>query len=219
MLHLPSLPPGLLVQLRILEGYGATETAPVLATNTPMHFKAGTVGRLLPGIEHRLEAVPGVAGGRLQVKGPNVMLGYMRADNPGVLDPPPDGWYDTGDIVTIDAEGYVTIAGRAKRFAKIGGEMVSLAAVEAWAGEVWPGHHHACVALPDPRKGEQLVLVTERADAIREPLLRFAAERGIPELMIPRVYVPVDRVPLLATGKIDLRAVAAIAKGAADGPS
>lgn len=205
--------------LRILEGYGATETAPALATNTPMHFKAGTVGRLLPGIEHRLEPVPGVTGGRLLVKGPNVMLGYMRAERPGELDPPPDGWYDTGDIVTIDAEGFITIAGRAKRFAKIGGEMVSLAAVEAWAGEVWPGHHHACVALPDPRKGEQLVLVTERADAIREPLLRFAAERGIPELMIPRVFVPVDRLPLLATGKIDLRAVAAIAKGAADGPS
>ena len=117
--------------IRILEGYGATETAPGIAVNTPMHFKAGTVGRFLPGIQHRLETVPGVeASGRLSVSGPNVMLGYLRAENPGVLEAPADGWYNTGDIVDIDAEGFITIKGRMKRFAKIAGEMVPLGGVE-----------------------------------------------------------------------------------------
>ena len=140
--------------IRILEGYGATETAPALAVNTPMHFKAGTVGRLLPGVEHRLETVEGIAdAARLFVSGPNVMLGYLRAENPGVIDPPPDGWYDTGDIVQIDAEGFVTIKGRAKRFAKVAGEMVPLGAVEELVARVWPSAMHAVVSVPDA-KGE-----------------------------------------------------------------
>ena len=99
-------------------------------------------------------------GGRLWVKGPNVMLGYLRYEQPGVLQPPEDGWYDTGDIVELDPQGFVTILGRAKRFAKIGGEMVSLAAVEDFVHRLSPDHAHAVVALPDPRKGERIVLVT-----------------------------------------------------------
>ncbi|MDG1858232.1 MAG: AMP-binding protein, partial [Emcibacteraceae bacterium] len=140
--------------VRILEGYGATETSPVLSVNTAMQAKNSTVGRLLPGIEYKLEDVPGIEiGGRLIVKGPNVMKGYLRAENPGVLEKPKDGWYDTGDIVEIDDEGYITIAGRAKRFAKIAGEMVSLTAVEGIVSALWPEDGHAVVALPDPKKG------------------------------------------------------------------
>ena len=152
--------------VRILEGYGVTETAPVLAMNTPIANKAGTVGRLSPLMRARLEPVAGIAeGGRLFVEGPNVMLGYYRAENPGVLEAPADGWHDTGDIVAIDAQGFITIKGRVKRFAKIAGEMVSLAAVEALAAEACPGAALVVVSLPDARKGERLVLMTTDASA------------------------------------------------------
>jgi acyl-[acyl-carrier-protein]-phospholipid O-acyltransferase/long-chain-fatty-acid--[acyl-carrier-protein] ligase len=194
--------------LRILEGYGATETAPVLAINTPMHYRSGTVGRLLPGIDHRIEPVPGIAeGGRLTVAGPNIMLGYLRAERPGVLEPPPEGWYDTGDIVAIDEAGFLTIKGRAKRFAKIAGEMVSLGAVEEVASRLWPGVPHAVVALPDPRRGEQLVLVTQPEGATREALLAALRAAGLPELAAPKEIMVVPRLPLLATGKVDYPAV------------
>jgi acyl-[acyl-carrier-protein]-phospholipid O-acyltransferase/long-chain-fatty-acid--[acyl-carrier-protein] ligase len=194
--------------LRIFEGYGATETSPVLSTNTPMHYRTGTVGRLLPGIEHRLVEIPGIeAGGRLEVRGPNVMLGYFKADDPGVLQPPDGGWYDTGDIVSIDGDGFVTIQGRAKRFAKIAGEMVSLAAVEAYATALWPDSRHAAVTVPDERKGEQIVLVTDRGDAAREDILAQIQASGGPELACPREILVVDEVPLLGSGKTDYPAV------------
>ena len=172
--------------LRILEGYGVTETAPVLAINTPMFNKFGTVGRLMPGVEGRLEPVPGVAeGGRLFVRGPNVMLGYVRAENPGVIERPPEGWHDTGDIVTIDAQGFVTIKGRAKRFAKIGGEMISLAAVEMLAAELWPDALSAATTVPDARKGERLILYTQAPAARRAAFQAFAKSKGASDLMIP----------------------------------
>jgi len=191
--------------LRILEGYGVTETSPVLALNTPMFNKFGTVGRLLPGMEARLEKVEGVdEGGRLFVKGPNVMLGYLRADKPGVLERPPEGWYDTGDIVTIDEQGYIAIKGRAKRFAKIGGEMISLAAVEALAAELWPNNISAVAALPDARKGERLVLVTDKKGATRADFQAFARGKHAAELMFPSEVIVLDKLPLLGSGKPDL---------------
>jgi len=194
--------------LRILEGYGVTETAPVLALNTPMFNRFGTVGRIMPGMEARLDPVPGVEeGGRLHVHGPNVMLGYLRAEKPGVLEPVEDGWHDTGDIVTIDASGFVTIKGRAKRFAKIGGEMVSLATIEALAAECWPGVLSACASLPDARKGEKVVLVTQQKGATRGDFLAFARTKGAAELMIPAEVLVVDAVPLLGSGKLDFSGV------------
>jgi len=203
--------------LRIFEGYGVTETSPVLAANTPMDYRAGSVGRLIPGVEYRLEAVPGVAkGGRLLVRGPNVMLGYLLVDQPGQLVPPAhaygEGWYDTGDIVDIDSEGYVWILGRAKRFAKLGGEMVSLAAVENLAGRAWPTAAHAALSLPDPQKGEKMILLTEQPDATRQRLLEQAREEGVSEINVPRRIFRVRKLPLLGTGKIDYGAARTLAE-------
>ncbi len=199
--------------LRILEGYGATEAAPVIAVNTPMHFRAGTVGRLLPAIEARLDDVPGIdEGGRLFIRGPNVMAGYYLADEPGVLAPPEGGWHDTGDIVTIDDEGFVTIRARAKRFAKIGGEMVSLPAVEGYAAQVWPDAQSAVVTRPDPKKGEQLVLYTTAKDAEARAIQKWGKDNGVTELMIPREIRVVDVLPVLGTGKIDYVTLNAMAR-------
>ncbi len=194
--------------MRILEGYGVTETGPTLAVNTPMFNKFGTVGRLLPGIEAKLEKVEGVEeGGRLHVRGPNVMLGYLRADHPGVLEPPPQGWYDTGDVVSMDSQGFVTIKGRAKRFAKVGGEMISLAAVELLAAELWPTAVSAVVAVPDARKGERLILVTDKHGATRADFHAYAREKHASELMLPAEVIILPQLPLLGSGKPDLVAL------------
>ena len=194
--------------LRILEGYGVTECSPAMALNTPMFNKFGTVGRLLPGMTAKLEKVEGVdEGGRLFVKGPNVMLGYLRADRPGVLEPPPEGWHDTGDIVTIDGEGFVAIKGRAKRFAKVGGEMVSLAAVEALAGELWPNNVTAVAAVADARKGERLIMVTDKPGATRSDFMAYARGKHAAELMFPSEIIVLDKLPMLGSGKVDQLAI------------
>ncbi|WP_342657049.1 acyl-[ACP]--phospholipid O-acyltransferase [Sphingomonas sp. NY01] len=200
--------------LRIMEGYGATEASPVIAVNTPMHFQAGSVGRLLPGMEARLDAVPGIAdGGRLSIRGPNIMAGYLKADAPGVLQPPEDGWHDSGDIVTIDRAGFVAIRGRAKRFAKIGGEMVSLPAVEGYAAKVWPQGDHAVVTRPDARKGEQLVLFTTQHDAAAAAFQAWGRANGVTELAIPRDIRVVAALPVLGTGKLDYVTMGEMAAG------
>lgn len=205
--------------VRIFEGYGTTETSPVLAINTPMHHRVGTVGRLMPGMEYKLEAVAGVEnGGKLLVMGPNIMKGYLLPDNPGVLQPPKDGWYDTGDIVGMDADGYLMIKGRVKRFAKIGGEMVSLTAAEEIVSSVYPKNHHAVIAVADEKKGETLMLVTDCPQMQVEEMLRRARETGVSELLVPRKIKQVDSLPVLGTGKTDYMAVQkAVADAAAGG--
>ncbi len=198
--------------VRVLEGYGATETSPVMSINTPMQNRTGSVGRLLPGIAWRLDAVEGIEeGGQLCVKGPNVMLGYFKADAPGQIQPPPEGWYDTGDIVSMDEQGYIFIKGRTKRFAKIGGEMVSLAAVEAAVARLWPEHAHAVVNVPDAKKGEQIVLLTSYEGAARDEVARFLRAEKMTELAAPKRVVVVKAVPVLGTGKTDYQKAKAIA--------
>lgn len=189
----------------LLEGYGVTECSPVVAVNLPATNRPGTVGRFLPGIEHRLAEVPGLRdAGRLSLKGPNVMLGYMLPSAPGVITPPPGGWHDTGDIVAIDDEGFVTIRGRAKRFAKVGGEMVSLAAVESVINRLWPDGNHVVVCVPDPHKGEQLVLVTDKPDADRDAILRHMQEEKLSPLWLPKSVLVVPAIPVLGSGKVDI---------------
>ena len=190
--------------VRIFEGYGTTETAPIISMSTPMHNQPGSVGRLLPGIHNRLEPVTGIEqGGRLLVSGPNVMLGYYLTADPGVIVPPADGWHDTGDIVDINDEGYVYIKGRAKRFAKIGGEMVSLTAVEEAVSRLWPGYSHAAIQIPDAKKGEQIILVTTHQQTDRSEIIAYFSKNNLGELGIPKNILYIDKLPLLSTGKID----------------
>ncbi len=190
--------------IRITEGYGVTEASPVVSNNYYAHHKTGTVGMLCEGIEHRLEPVEGVhKGGRLWLKGDNIMLGYLRVTNPGVLEPPKDGWYDTGDIVDIDEEGYVTILGRAKRFAKIGGEMISLAAVEEVLAEVWPDDKHAVVMLHGGPRGETLALITTREGLKRDEMRQRLSDCGVAEIATPKKVLIMENIPLLSTGKVD----------------
>lgn len=198
--------------VRIHEGYGLTETSPVLAANSNRHHRIGTVGKLFPGIDHVLEPVEGIAeGGVLQVRGANIMAGYLLAERPNHLRLPETargpGWHDTGDIVRFDEDGFITILGRAKRFVKAGGEMVSLAAVEQLAAECWPQDQHAAIALPDPVKGEQIVLLTTHANADRSELIAAVRQHGLSELHIPRQLVSVDEMPLLASGKPHYQAI------------
>ena len=186
----------------LLEGYGATEASPVIAVNKPGDNRRGTVGGLLPGIETRLEVVEGIpGGGKLLVRGPNVMSGYLAAD--GSVEAPAGGWHDTGDVVSLSDDNWIKILGRVKRFAKVGGEMVSLTAAEDLAAAVWPDSRHAVIAQPDPRKGERLVLITDRRDADSSALIAHAQDIGAPELAVPRRIVRVQEIPVLGTGKTD----------------
>lgn len=192
--------------IRILEGYGATETTPITSVNTPMYYKAGTVGRFMPSMEYKLEPVPGIQdAGQLHVKGPNIMQGYLLNDNPGKLVPPESiygkGWYNTGDIVNVDEEGYISIRGRSKRFAKVSGEMVSLTAVEQLATNAWPGALHAATSIPDVRKGELVILLTTQRDATVQSLA--AASPGVAAISLPKKILVVEHIPMLATGKVN----------------
>ncbi len=199
--------------MEILEGYGVTETSPVAAANQPGAMRPGTVGRLMAGMQARLEPVEGIPhAGRLFLKGPNVMLGYIKPEQPGVIAPLDDGWHDTGDVVSIDEEGFVSIKGRMKRFAKVGGETVSLAVVENCASAVWPDFCNAAVAFPDGRKGEQITLVTTNPEAQRMELVGWTQNHGVSELAIPRRIIHVKEIPVLGTGKTDYVTVEKLAQ-------
>lgn len=203
--------------IRIIEGYGITETSPVIASNYHTYYKSGTVGRFVPGIEYKLQQIPEIPDentGRLWVKGPSIFKGYLAGDQSSRIIAPKDGWYDTGDIVSIDLFGFITILGRAKRFAKIGGEMVSLIAVENYLSEFKPGYDHAVINLPDHRKGEMLLLFTECPHLIREDLIGYYKKNEISMLMIPKKILLMKTLPRTAAGKINYPQLYAEAKTA-----
>jgi acyl-[acyl-carrier-protein]-phospholipid O-acyltransferase / long-chain-fatty-acid--[acyl-carrier-protein] ligase len=193
--------------IRVLEGYGVTECAPVIAVNVPMACRIGSVGQLAPGMEYQLEAVPGIEdAGVLHVFGPNLMKGYLLYEKPGVIQPPKsihDGWYSTGDIVHVDGDGFLHIRGRVKRFAKVAGEMISLEVVERIAASASPACVHAASSRADAAKGEALVLFTTDSTLKREQLSAAAKALGLPELAVPRILRTVIDIPLLGTGKTD----------------
>ena len=190
--------------IHILEGYGATECAPVLSANTPTQNLHGSVGKLVPGLQHTLEPVPGLMnGGLLHVKGDNVMKGYYLFDAPAQLMPPENGWYNTGDIVEIDQQGFVHIKGRIKRFAKIAGEMVSLEMVENIANFAAPNFQHAASTQADAQRGENIILFTTDPTLKRESLQIAAKDLHFPEIAMARKIIHIDEIPLLGTGKTD----------------
>ena len=194
--------------VRIMEGYGSTECAPVISLATPAAFRRGSVGTFLPGVEYRIEPMDGIdKGGVLHVRGPNLMLGYYRYQNPGVIEAPKssvgEGWYETGDVVDIDHDGLVSISGRVKRFAKIAGEMVSLDMIEHVAREASPDFHHAAVLNVKDFGGETTVLFTTDSRLTRGRLLEAAKQLGTHDLSVARRLVPINELPLLASGKID----------------
>jgi acyl-[acyl-carrier-protein]-phospholipid O-acyltransferase/long-chain-fatty-acid--[acyl-carrier-protein] ligase len=194
--------------LRIYEGYGATECAPVIALATPQAFRLGTVGRLLPGMDYRLEKLQGIDhGGVLHLSGPNLMIGYYRYENPGVIDPPRSqfgpGWYSTGDVVDVADDGLMTVVGRVKRFAKVAGEMVSLDVIEEIALCASPEHRHAAVVRAEPAGGETTVLYTTDPGLARHALMNAARGLGRQDLAVARRIVWMPEIPLLGSGKAD----------------
>ena len=194
--------------IRLLEGYGTTECAPVLAVNTPIFCRSGSVGKLLPLLQYRLQPVPGIEkGSLLHVKGPNVMLGYLYHNKPGTLVPTSSdygtGWYNTGDIVELDNDGYLYILGRVNRFAKVAGEMISLEVVEQLANHADSDHQHAASTQSDLQRGENILLFTTARHLQRQDLQQAAQTLRQPEIAIARKIIVVDELPLLGSGKVD----------------
>ena len=219
--------------VRILEGYGATECSPCVSVNTPLLPKYGSVGRLLPGMEYKLEPVEGVSDeseqagkwesttiphsvspprpphtGRLFVRGPNVMRGYLNPDANAAFKAL-GGWYDTGDIVQVDDEGFLHIRGRLKRFAKVSGEMVSLTAVEDALAGAFPQYGLRCqvavISRPDEDKGEVLIAITNEPKLQLDEIRAAIKAKSHSNLCVPREIKYVREIPKLGTGKVDHR--------------
>ena len=194
--------------VRILEGYGVSEASPVIAVNAPGENRPGTVGRPLAYLQTRMLPAADMPGEMLSIRGANIMLGYLHAD--GILSPP-DGWYDTGDIVKIDAEGFLTIQGRARRFIKISGEMTPLDGIETELQQQWPQSCFATTGVGDAKRGEQIAAITDNPNITRKQIIDAFQRAGLPPLWVPRYLIVVNDIPQLSTGKTDYPAVQKIA--------
>lgn len=217
--------------VRPIEGYGATELSPLVSVNVPpnrsqtseVDWREGSVGKPVPDVHAKVihpetgEDLPTDAEGLLLITGPNLMKGYLH-DPEKTSQVVRDGWYVTGDIARIDAEGFIHITGRESRFSKIGGEMVPHVLVEE-AIEQFLSRDDAeeplavVTAVPDPRKGERLVVVHLPMPKTPEEVCQHLAAEGLPNIWIPSTdsFMQVDELPLLGSGKLDLKALAAVA--------
>jgi acyl-[acyl-carrier-protein]-phospholipid O-acyltransferase/long-chain-fatty-acid--[acyl-carrier-protein] ligase len=214
--------------VRPLEGYGTTELSPVVGVNVPPSrmtpatqegCREGTIGRPLPGVSAKVsdletgEDLDVGKSGMLLIKGPNVMKGYLG--NPELTAKViRDGWYETGDVAEIDADGFIKITGRQSRFAKIGGEMVPLIQVEEQLVKVLnlDEEEHVSVvvtSVPDPKKGERLVVLHTGLAEKPEDVCRKLSEAGLKPLCTPAPdsFRQVQQIPLLGSGKVDLKRV------------
>jgi acyl-[acyl-carrier-protein]-phospholipid O-acyltransferase/long-chain-fatty-acid--[acyl-carrier-protein] ligase len=199
--------------LRVFEGYGVTEGAPILAVNNHMRYRYGSVGHIIPQLEWKLEPLEGLSkGGKLLINGPNVMLGYLRDDKSGEVDFRENNWYDTGDIGEIDDDGYLWIVGRHRRFAKLSGEMISLASIEEVVNKVWPDRPMAVLSMPDPAKGERLVLVHQEPPVDLSELRKALLKIGFSDLSCPKSSVIVAQIPLTPLGKVNIIALTEMVK-------
>jgi acyl-[acyl-carrier-protein]-phospholipid O-acyltransferase / long-chain-fatty-acid--[acyl-carrier-protein] ligase len=197
--------------LALLEGYGTTETSPVISVNAPAHNRPGSVGRVLPNIEVRLEhwetgePCPVGATGKILVKGPSVMNGYFD-DFEATSMRLHRGWYDTQDMGYMDADGYLWHVGRLARFIKIGGEMVSLVQVEdALQRAVPPGVDGVVAEVADAARGSRVVaVVTEGVDE-REVVRQMSGE--LAAIALPKQFVVIPELPKMPSGKIDYRSL------------
>jgi acyl-[acyl-carrier-protein]-phospholipid O-acyltransferase/long-chain-fatty-acid--[acyl-carrier-protein] ligase len=218
--------------VRPVEGYGTTELSPLVSVNVPrsrsqsldVDCKEGSVGRPVPGVSVKVvdpetyEPLPIGTSGMLLVKGPNVMKGYL-AQPEETAKVMRDGWYVTGDIAMVDNEGFIFITGRLSRFSKIGGEMVPHVRVEEAIYKILgvedEGHQKLVVtSVPDERKGERLVVVHTPLDVSPDEICRQLASQGLPNLWIPGTesFLEVDSIPVLGSGKTDLKALGELAK-------
>jgi len=192
------------LNITMLEGYGATEAGPVIAVNVPGATRHGSVGRILPHIEYRIEPHEGITeGGVLHVRGGNLMKSYLHdlMEDRSSLN---DGWYDTGDIVTVDEEGFLAIKGRKKRFTKIAGEMISLGYIEDEISKLSPDFHHAAIAIESDEQTKTLIrLYTNDPELSLEAIRAHYAESRIPNTYLPRELIHMAELPVLRTGKVD----------------
>jgi acyl-[acyl-carrier-protein]-phospholipid O-acyltransferase/long-chain-fatty-acid--[acyl-carrier-protein] ligase len=218
--------------VRPVEGYGTTELSPLVSVNVPrsrsksldVDWKEGSVGRPVPGVSVKIvdpeteEPLPVGTSGMLLVKGPNVMKGYLAQpdETAKVIR---NGWYVTGDIAMVDSEGFIHITGRLSRFSKIGGEMVPHIRVEEAIHKILgveeEGHQKLIVtSVPDERKGERLVVVHTQLDMCPAEICQQLTSTGFPNLWIPGTdsFMQVEAIPVLGSGKTDLKAVADLAK-------
>jgi acyl-[acyl-carrier-protein]-phospholipid O-acyltransferase/long-chain-fatty-acid--[acyl-carrier-protein] ligase len=198
-------------QLVLLEGYGVTETSPVVSANTPDANRPGSIGTVIPNVQVKITDVqtgkdlPVGKEGKILVKGDLVMKGYFD-DVEETLLHIKDGWYDTGDMGVMDKDGFLWHRGRLKRFVKIGGEMVSLVRTEGVLEEILPGGVSCCIVeVPDPKKGARLVAAVTRNVNEKEMIKQMS--KKLPSIAIPSQFIVFDELPKMGSGKVDFRTI------------